>query len=131
MATMIVNRVKNRASPVPRALRQQVEPLLAESYAYMDSPIFRQRNLEKQLFSDDAEKALPLVAWYQPTREELESSTLGAPQLMSTKEEQLMFRRFNFCKRRLVRLQKLIKREGLTRERAEQFLEWHRRFEHY
>jgi len=42
-----------------------------------------------------------------------------------------MFQRFNFAKRKLSRLQKLIKRDGLTRERAELFLEWHRRFEHF
>src|SRR5258705_7278563 len=117
---------------IPRALRAQVEPLLIASYAFMDSPIFRQRNLEKELFAEDAEKALPLTSWYQPTREDLEAGAItGAPQLMSTKEEKLMFLRFNFCKRRLQRLQKQIKSEGLTRERAEQFVEWHRRFEHY
>ena len=32
---------------------------------------------------------------------------------------------------RLCRLQKLIKKSGLTRSRAEQVLEWHRRFEHF
>jgi len=135
MATAVnVRHLKNRVIPVarvPRALRQRVEPLLLESYAFMDSVIFRQRNIEQELFSDDAEKSLPLVAWYQPTREDLESASVGAPQLMSTKEEKLMFLRFNYCKLRLARLQRSIKREGLTRERAEQFMEWHRRFEHY
>jgi RNA polymerase sigma factor (sigma-70 family) len=130
MATAVMSNGIRRASPVPRELRRQVEPLLEESYAYMDSPIFKQRNLERELFSDD-EKTLPLVSWYQPTREDLESASMGAPQLMSTKEEQLMFKRFNFCKRKLTHLQKLIKRDGLTKERGEAFLEWHRRFEHY
>src|SRR5439155_24818930 len=58
MATALMSsKVKNRASPpmarLPRALRQRVEQLLAETYAYMDSPIFRQRNLEKELFSEE------------------------------------------------------------------------------
>ncbi|MDB5333130.1 MAG: putative polymerase sigma factor, partial [Phycisphaerales bacterium] len=39
--------------------------------------------------------------------------------------------RFNFCKRKLSRLQKLIKKSGLTRKRAEDVIEWHRRFEHF
>jgi RNA polymerase sigma factor (sigma-70 family) len=131
MATMTKTKLQmNRASPVPRDLRRRVEELLAESYAYMDSPIFRQRSLERELFAED-EKALPLVNWYQPTREDPESAITGAPQLMSTKEERLMFIRFNFCKRRLVLLQKTIKREGLTKKLAEEFVEWHRRFEHY
>jgi len=138
MATAIMTRsnVKqsHRAAPiarVPRALRQQVETLLLENYVHMDSPLLHTKGVEQTLFSEDAEKALPLVAWYQPTREELESSTLGAPQLMSTQEEKLMFLRFNYCKMRLGRLQRSIKREGLTKERGEQFMEWHRRFEHY
>jgi RNA polymerase primary sigma factor len=42
-----------------------------------------------------------------------------------------MFLRFNFCKRRLTRLQRLIKKSGLTRKRAEEVVEWHRRFEHF
>jgi RNA polymerase sigma factor (sigma-70 family) len=50
---------------------------------------------------------------------------------MKAAEERLMFQRFNFAKRKLSSLQKLIKRDGLTRERAELFLEWHRRFEHF
>src|SRR3569832_1739288 len=50
---------------------------------------------------------------------------------MSAAEERLMFQRFNYSKLRLSRLQKQIRQEGLTKERAESFLEWHRRFEHY
>src|SRR5204863_2704084 len=50
---------------------------------------------------------------------------------MKGPEEKLMFLRFNFSKRKLTALQKLIKRDGLTRDRAELFAEWHRRFEHF
>jgi RNA polymerase primary sigma factor len=98
----------------------------------MDSPIFKQRGIEKELFTFelDQEPQLPRVGWYQPTREETVEVT-GAPQLMKAPEERLMFLRFNFAKRRLVALQKKIKRDGLDRELAEQFLEWHRRFEHF
>jgi RNA polymerase primary sigma factor len=139
-------RVQERISPpariptrtgrerIPRALRQKVEALLAESYDFMDSPIFRQKNIEKQLFDfeDGVEPALPMTAWYQPTRDEaLDEAIVGAPQLMKAAEERLMFQRFNFSKRKLCQLQKLIKRDGLTRERAELFVDWHRRFEHF
>jgi len=78
------------------------------------------------------EPALPLTSWYQPTRDEVIDETMKhAPQLMKGQEEKLMFLRFNLSKKRLTQLQKIIKREGLTRERAEKFLEWHRRFEHF
>jgi len=119
---------------IPRALRQKVEALLAESYDFMDSPTFKQKNIEKQLFDFEGgvEPALPMTAWYQPTRDEvLDEAIVGAPQLMKAAEERLMFQRFNFSKRKLSQLQKLIKRDGLTRERAELFLDWHRRFEHF
>lgn len=120
-----------RRAPVPRALRGKVEPLLLESYAFMDSPVFKQKNIERELF-DYQEPALPLTSWYQPTRDEAIDETMAhAPQLMKGNEEKLMFQRFNFAKRRLTRLQAKIAKDGLTRELAEQFLEWHRRFEHY
>jgi len=139
-ATMTASRkhTSSKHSPqvtprVPRALRARVEPLLAENYAFMDSPVFRRRSLEAELFTfDEGEPALPLTAWYQPTRDEaLEEGFGGAPQLMKGAEERLMFLRFNFSKRRLSQLQRKIRLEGLTRERAEEFLEWHRRFEHF
>src|SRR5947208_206446 len=44
---------------------------------------------------------------------------------------ELMFLRFNYCKCKLVRMQKRIKRDGLTKDLAIEFLDWHRRFEHY
>src|SRR5215212_3299526 len=138
MATMTANANKpvTRSEAIPRAMRAKVEALLEENYAFMDSPVFKQRSLEKQLFAfqehQGVEPALPLTSWYQPTRDEAIDETMShAPQLMKGGEEKLMFLRFNFCKRRLTRLQKDIRREGLTRERAEQFLEWHRKFEHF
>jgi RNA polymerase sigma factor (sigma-70 family) len=134
-ATM-VKKVKavQRATPIPRALRARAEALLTENYNFMDSPMFRRKNIEAELFTfeDAQEPALPMTAWYQPTRDEvLNVSVTGAPQLMSTAEERLMFQRFNYSKLRLSRLQKKIKAEGLTKQRAEEVIEWHRRFEHF
>src|SRR5687768_1264347 len=137
MATMTLrNKPARRPSAIPRAMRNRVEGLMEENYAFMDSPIFRQRSLERSLFAfeerDGIEPALPLTSWYQPTRDEAIDETMAqAPQLMKGQEEKLMFLRFNLSKRRLTQLQKLIKRDGLTKERAEEFLEWHRRFEHF
>ncbi|MBC8108755.1 MAG: hypothetical protein H7Z14_19380, partial [Anaerolineae bacterium] len=74
-----------RRAPVPRALRARVEALLNENYAFMDSPVFRRKNIDAELFTfeDDNEPQLPLTSWYQPTRDEmLDTATTGAPQLM-------------------------------------------------
>jgi len=113
-------------------MRQKVEALLEESYAFMDSPIFRRKNIEDELFDFEIEPQLPLVSWYQPTRDEAVDQTMAAaPQLMKGPEERMMFLRFNYSKLRLCKLQKLIKKSGMTRKRAEEFLFWHRRFEHF
>jgi RNA polymerase sigma factor (sigma-70 family) len=117
---------------VSRAVAKRVEELLAGSYAYMDSPIFAQKGIEKELFTfEDEEPKLPLTSWYQPTREDLEGKQAATPQLMSTAEERLMFLRFNYAKRKLTLLQKKVASQGLTPELAEKVLEWHRRFEHF
>jgi RNA polymerase sigma factor (sigma-70 family) len=124
----------SRRAPVPRSLRRRVEDLLGGNYAYMDSPVFRRRNIERDLFTfeENHEPQLPRTAWYQPTRDDvLDSAIVGAPQLMKGDEERMMFLRFNYAKRRLSRLQRMIRNEGLTRDLANQFLEWHRRFEHF
>ena len=75
---------------IPRMMRQKVEALLQENYAFMDSPVFKQRNIERELFSfeEGVEPQLPMTAWYQPTRDDaLDSAIVGAPQLMKAAEE--------------------------------------------
>ena len=128
----MANSATIRPRPIPRATRQKVEALLEESYAFMDSPIFGRKNIEEELFDFEIEPQLPMVSWYQPTRDEAVDDTMSAaPQLMKAPEERLMFLRFNYSKLRLCKLQRLIKKNGLTRKRADEFLFWHRRFEHF
>jgi RNA polymerase sigma factor (sigma-70 family) len=134
MATALMEKPKivlRSNGRVPRALRARVEALLAENYAFMESPVFKQRGIEKELFNFEVEPALPLTSWYQPTREEIADQLKGTPQLMKAPEEKLMFLRFNYCKYRLTKLQKKLLKDGIDKETAEQFLEWHRRFEHF
>jgi RNA polymerase primary sigma factor len=121
-----------KGATIPRWMRQKVEEVLKESYAFMDSSIFRRKNIETDLFDFEKEPELPTTSWYQPTRDEaLDQSMQGAPQLMTAAEERIMFLRFNYSKMRLCRLQRLIKKNGLTRKRADEVIEWHRRFEHF
>ena len=132
MTMTMTKKSPRRAKPVPRVLRERAELLLAENYAFMDSPVFKQRGIEAELFRfENGEPALPLTGWYQPTREEIADQLKGTPQLMKAPEEKLMFLRFNFAKRKLVKLQKKAKRDGLDKELAVQVIEWHRRFEHF
>ena len=131
MATAMAPKT-TKSTTISRSLRQKVEAVLEENYAFMDSPIFRRKNIEAELYDFETEPQLPLVSWYQPTRDEaVDQSISGAPQLMKGPEERLMFLRFNYSKLRLSKLQRLIKKTGLTRKRAEEFVHWHRRFEHF
>ena len=132
MATIMkAKKTQRRPSPIPREMRERVELLLVENFNYMDSPTFRHKRVEEELFTEDAERELPLTSWYQPTRDDVLDSSTSAPQLMKSPEERLMFLRFNFCKRKLSRLKTAITKDGLTRESALEFLQWHRKFEHF
>jgi RNA polymerase sigma factor (sigma-70 family) len=131
-ATLVKNKkTSTRPSPIPRILRERVERLLLEDYDFMDSPTLRTKNAERELFGTDGEiPELPLTSWYQPTRDD-EIVVRGAPQLMKGAEERLMFLRFNYTKLRLSKLKAVIEKKGLTRQSAEEFVEWHRKFEHF
>ena len=98
----------------------------------MDSPTFRHKRVEEELFAEGTERELPLTSWYQPTRDDVADLGYGSPpQLMKGPEERLMFLRYNYCKKRLVALQKEIRTSGLSLATARQFLDWHRKFEHF
>ena len=97
----------------------------------MDSPPFAEADCEAKLFAD-ADPTLPMVAWYQPTRDDLSGNTPGGtPQLMTAAEEKLMFMRYNFSKVRLSRVQEEVVKNGLTKEQALLAVEWHHKMEHF
>lgn len=129
MATMTAVKNVKTSAKLPKALRQRVEQLLAEDFAYMDSPQFKRKGIEQELFAEEVPE-LPNTSWYQPTSEDLEKELAVSPKLMSAAEEKLMFLRFNYAKKHLGDLKKQVLKNGLTRELAEQVMLWHRRFEH-
>jgi len=130
MAATLTRRSRHGPIRLPRSLREQVERILAEDYAYMDSPVFRRKHIEQELFDRESEPQLPPTAWYQPTTQDGDDPA-NSPTLMNADEERLMFLRFNYAKRRLCELSRQIDREPLSRELANQLLLWHRRFEHF
>jgi len=122
----------SKVVPIPSELREKAEQILAVEYEYIDSPQFAAKGIEKQLFGFDQEPELPVTTWYQPTRDEfLESASTSAPHLMNTKEEQLMFLRFNYAKLRLIEVKAKIEKSGLNRALAEEVIHWHHNFEHF
>ena len=120
-----------RASPIPRLLRARAEALLDEELDYMDSEQFVRVGIEQELFDEEI-APLPLVAWYQPTRDDAFAADqqVGAPQLMKPAEEKLMFLRFNFAKLKIGRVQRRIRRKGLTKKEAQELVQWYNKYEH-
>lgn len=133
MATMTVTQQISYSfnAKFPRPLREKLERILAENYAYIDSPVFRRKHIEHELFEMEAEPELPPTSWYQPTAEDLEKDLNNSPKLMKADEERMMFLRFNFAKRRLGTMQKKAAKDGIGKELAGELLRWHRRFEHF
>ncbi len=122
---------------MPKSLRIKAEAIMAVPLAYMASERFKSKGIEKQLFSYD-QPDLPKVSWYQPTRDEPSERTnlknegkpASTPKLMTASEEQLMFLRYNYAKRKLSLLRKKIARDGLTRAHANSTIDWNNRYEH-
>src|ERR1700728_2297446 len=131
MAMTRKGKKQRRNGPVPRELRERVLGLLNENFAYMDSPTFRRKHVEAELFTEDAERELPLTSWYQPTRDDVADLSGTPPQLMKAAEERLMFLRFNYCKKRLSAMQKQIRGGELNVALAREFIDWHRKLEHF
>jgi RNA polymerase sigma factor (sigma-70 family) len=129
--TNLRNSTRKPSKSIPRDLRAKAEQVLALDYAFMDSPQFKRKSLEAQIFGSDCEPVLPNTSWYQPTFEELEKEITIAPKLMTSAEERLMFLRFNFSKRRIMQIKRKVALEGLTRELAEDVVKWHGRYELY
>ena len=125
---------KKRREPIPRLLRARVEQLMQEEFDFMDSEQFKNKGIEKELFEEEIPR-LPLVDWYQPTRDDAfeKQESVSSPTLMKPAEEKLMFLRFNFAKLKIGRIQRRIKRKGvnnLERKDAKELVQWFNRFEH-
>jgi RNA polymerase sigma factor (sigma-70 family) len=112
-------------------LRQRATVVLEKSYPFIDSPSFRRKTIEAELFAEHPEPELPETTWYAPTRDEVLEGSLSSPKLMKADEERRTFYRYNYAKHRINQLQKKTKKEGLTKPLATELVEWDRRYEHY
>ena len=133
-ATKAARKAEEKREPVPRLLRQRVDALMQEELDFMDSEQFARRGIEKELFEEQLNR-LPLVDWYQPTRDDAfeKQENVSSPQLMKPPEERLMFLRFNYAKLKFGVVQRRIKRKGinnLEKKDASELVQWHNKFEH-
>jgi hypothetical protein len=66
-AELMSKRSATRKRTAPKAVSKsvvaRVEEILAQNFAFMDSPIFKNRNIEKELFTFETEEPkLPLTS---------------------------------------------------------------------
>lgn len=120
---------KVKYARMSKTLKARADEAVQLDYPFMDSVQFATKGIEKDLFREDL-NPLPLVAWYQPTRDDAADAIAGTPQLMTAAEEKVMFLRFNFAKRKLGLLVKKAEKDGVTRELAEELVAWHTKMEH-
>ena len=151
MATMIATREgcpralsKNaragpkRAEAHPRALRARAEQILAEELRLHGQPGLppqEHRSRAVQLRGEGRRRAgaaADELVSADARRNRSTQRSPARPQLMKGAEERLMFLRFNYSQAAAQPAAAArSSSEGLTKELAEQFLEWHRRFEHF
>jgi RNA polymerase sigma factor (sigma-70 family) len=115
----------------PHSPPTHVQSLLLEDFTFMNSAVFRRKHIEKELFGFGSEPKLPPSSWYRPTGGHASDRALATPPLLKSAEERLMFYRFNYCKLRLARLQRAFNADAMPVESAAEFLQWHRKFEHF
>lgn len=124
------------AQPVPpEAAPWSLEPgpgldvLIAREYSCVESRIFDDPHAVAELLRTP-DPPLPVVRWYQPTREGNAAGRLQVSVLMTADEERTLFLRFNYCRKTLIQLQAQMRVAGAAGQLAQQFLAWHKRSEY-
>jgi RNA polymerase primary sigma factor len=130
MITQTPNNIVETSRPYS-SLRAKAREILGQEYPYMDSAMFRRKDIESKLFGVDCEPQLPDSSWYQPTYEDIDKNDGITPTLMNAEQERTMFLRFNYAKRKLSLLRKKFLKEGLNKSIASNALLWRRRHELY
>lgn len=127
----VVSKTTVTGAKIGAELRKLATGVSEKTYPFIDSPSFRRKTIEAELFADHPEPELPETTWYAPTRDEVLEGSVSSPKLMKADEERRTFYRYNFAKHRINQLQKKVKKEGLTKQLATELVEWDRRYEHY
>lgn len=102
--------------------RMKANRILSQSIDYVESPVFKDRGIEKSLFEAEL-PPLPDISWYAPTVEDLQSNNT----VMTQAQEKMVFLQYNYAKKKLrgyARKRKLI--DGDIKE----VIEWNRRMLH-
>ncbi len=92
-----------------RLERVEVDAILAEPIMdYMYDPVFDEPNAMEALFDDSPPLPTPNCDWYHPAMERLSDASQIKPvanTLLTAKQEVVIFRQFNFARRRVSEIQ--------------------------
>jgi RNA polymerase sigma factor (sigma-70 family) len=102
---------------------------ITESSEYIDHPTFRNRGTEKALFGDDTESFTGNITHFSPMPAFINDSdldTVGRISLttLTTRQEQLLFQRFNFARCKVYRALKGNKGKKLTLDPMRGLVAW-------
>ena len=102
---------------------------ITEPVEYMDHPTFRNRGTEKALFGDHAESFTDKIAHFPPMPAFISDSDLDRVAYVSvttltTRQEQLLFQRFNFARCKVYRALKGNKGKKLTLDPMRGLVAW-------
>lgn len=119
----------NRMRTLARLLRKPTD--------YMDCPKFADADAEREIFEEKVQIPKPDVSWYDPLMCELSGGTqdtrrqVGVVRRLTGKQEQLIFRRYNYARFRVRQIQDQLgvtdtspARREPTQTEAEELLRW-------
>lgn len=126
--------IKNKASQLTFRCRKDVKKILDQEIKCIPSDEYRRRNAENQLFGDlYIPESLPTVEWYTPTLEKEVDRDVKKVEVMTPAQEVIAFKRYNFCRWKLIQLQKTArenKKNGKPTRFYPEVIQWHRRTQH-
>ncbi len=94
---------------------------------YVDNPIFKKRDAESALFDQGMEINVSSTSWYHPMLDDdLNASSAPSSTLLSAKEEQHLFLRYNYARMRTKQAVARLK-VAPGRKVANEVVLWHRR----
>jgi RNA polymerase sigma factor (sigma-70 family) len=131
------------AARARKSLSKEDEKLLAfllnpaNPQDYIDSPVFREKNAQVNIYDNAPEIQKPDTSWYHPVMDDLspgKSRTVKSSQqvILTGAEERVLFHQFNYARFCVGEIQKEVwtsESRKPTPEQAEDILRWYRKAE--
>ncbi|MBL4702411.1 MAG: hypothetical protein JKX85_14270, partial [Phycisphaeraceae bacterium] len=113
---------------------QYLRLIFTDTFDLIDHPEFHAQGAEAKIFDELPPIEEPDTSWYRPVMEVPSSSTLRQASflLLTTDQEQLLFKRFNYCRHRVWLLKAdVLKLDKPSKKQKTSLLDWYERSEYY